>query len=73
MAPQDLIDAILDEALTMGLVHLFALVEYEAREIGEVIDEVEKLRDVVCYRRAVRVRALQMFFVYLANTCKEDI
>jgi len=65
LSQQD-VDLLLDPVLVVGRVGLRRALEDETAEIGQVIDEVKQLTDVVGDGRAVGVHALQVLLVDLA-------
>ena len=44
---------------------------HEAGQVGQLIDEVKQLANVVGYGRAVGIHSLQVFLVDLAHSCKK--
>lgn len=68
LAQQD-VDFLLDPILVVGRVGLRGALEDKAAKVGEVVDEVEQLADVVSDRWTVRIYSLQVLFVDFANAC----
>ena len=44
---------------------------HEAGQVGQLIDEVKQLANVVGYGRAVGIHSLQVLLVDLAHSCKK--
>ena len=61
------VNLLLDPVLVVRRVGERLLVEHEAAEVGELVDEVEQMADVVGDGRRVGIEALEVLFVHLAD------
>ena len=65
---QQNVDLLFDPVFVVGSVGDASLVEYEATQVGELVDKVEQIADVVCDRGRVWVQTLQVLFVHFADS-----
>jgi len=68
LAPEEGVDLLFDPRLVVGGVSVGGSLVDQAAEVGQLVDEVEQLRDVVSDGGDVGVHPLQMLLVDLANS-----